>query len=271
MIEPTETLLISWVYHLRDDATDTLHATDAGADSADAAALHTSASATPLAGRSLKWATILKHKRQISGTLIELRGAKLSHCPRLETLITSFEEDGESKAPAFLPDEVFEDLWDALWGLPIGYTKQVALWSRFLLQFGTIGRSSDVTGKYCPLYADCSYPTSPEDWLEDGTPAWIDLTRTDWKSRPKNHKKAPYHIRIYHNPKNLRFCPVTWLLQHWSLRSEAELDTVGAAIFQKSTKTQYSSALKVLFTAIGKSHYSTHSIRRSAARVECLR
>jgi len=51
----------------------------------------------------------------------------------------------------------------------------------------------------------------------------------------------------------------------WSLRSEAELDTVGAAIFQKSTKTQYSSALKVLFTAIGKSHYSTHLIRRSAA------
>jgi hypothetical protein len=127
MIEPTETLLISWVYHLRDDATDTLHATDAGADSTDAAALHTSASATPLAGRSLKWATILKHKRQISGTLIELRGAKSSHCPRLETLITSFEEDGESKAPAFLPDEVFEDLWDALWGgLPIGYTKKVA-------------------------------------------------------------------------------------------------------------------------------------------------
>jgi predicted protein tyrosine phosphatase len=87
MIEPTETLLISWVYHLRDDATDTLHATDAGADSADAAALHTSASATPLAGRSLKWATMLKHKQQISGSINNKYLVRLSNSAVLNFLI----------------------------------------------------------------------------------------------------------------------------------------------------------------------------------------
>jgi len=83
----TETLLISWVYHLRDDATDTLHATDAGADSTDAAALHTSASATPLAGRSLKWATILKNKRQISGSINNKYLVRLSNSAALNFLI----------------------------------------------------------------------------------------------------------------------------------------------------------------------------------------
>jgi hypothetical protein len=104
----------------------------------------------------------------------------------------------------------------------------------------------------------------PDEWTEDGIPSWIELTWTGWKGRPASQKKAPYLIRLYHNPKSLCFCPVHWVLTHWSMRDDLGND--GAAIFEKMSADTYQKNVVLLFNAAGFQGCSSHSVRRSAAQ-----
>jgi hypothetical protein len=252
MLEPSDSLLVSWILHLRQDADELVEDP-----------------ATGIRGRKNKAGTIAKHLSYLSGTLLELLGQKRSKSPLMDTLMEKFhDEDEVTKAVAFLPEVVFPKLWEALWTMNWPLEKKVDVWSRFLAQFGTIARSSDVTGVYCPKYSDCSFPTNTDDYTDDGIPSWIELTWMDWKSRPVNKKGSPYLIRLYHNPKSLNFCPVHWLYTHWVLRKPADRDIEGAPIFTPMDSRTYQKALRQLFKGAGVEceACSSHSVRRSAAQ-----
>jgi hypothetical protein len=63
-----------------------------------------------------------------------------------------------------------------------GYEKKVETWSRILLCFALIGRTSCVTD-YTPEFEDCQLPTEAKNYCEDGMPKFIILGMRDWKSR----------------------------------------------------------------------------------------
>jgi hypothetical protein len=204
----------------------------------------------------------------LSGSLLELLGRPRTKSTQINNLIKTYEDEDEvTKAVSFLPEVAFPKLWDALWRMKWSHEKKVAIWSRFLTQFGTIARASDVTGSYCPKFSTCSTPTNPDDWTEDGMPSWIELTWTCWKARPANQKREPYLIRLHHNPKHLQYCPVHWLIAHWTLRDD-DLDNANAPMFTRLGSIQYQKALSDLFKEAGQhcEACSSHSVRRSAAQ-----
>ena len=144
----------------------------------------------------------------------------------------------------------------------MSYRKRVQVWARFLLQFSVIGRSSDVTGEYCPLIENIIFPDNQIDYLPDGIPRWLIVTFLDWKSRPVWHKtQIPrYKIRIYANHVDTRFCPIHWLIHHWDIEN-----LVSGPIVQARNEDQYRNDLKSLFNSVGFD-YTSHSVRRSAAQ-----
>ena len=161
-------------------------------------------------------------------------------------------------------DTDFAKLFNACFGPKVflSFKKRVSVWSRFLLQFSIIGRASDVTGDYCPLIENSTFPTHELNFLPDGMPRWVEICLLDWKSRPTWHKNANprYKIRIYANHIDLRFCPLHWLLVHWEIE-----DLKSGPFVIHKLEDQYRLDLKNLFTACGFD-YSSHSVRRSAAQ-----
>ena len=179
--------------------------------------------------------------------------------------LLSFPDQNDPKRATVLNiDTDFVKLFNACFGPKIflSFRKRVSVWSRFLLQFAIIGRASDVTGNYCPLIENCTFPTHELNLLPDGMPRWIEICLLDWKSRPTWHKTAQprYKIRIYANHIDLRFCPLHWLFVHWELE-----DLKSGPLVIHRLEDQYRTDLKNLFTACGFD-YSSHSVRRSAAQ-----
>jgi hypothetical protein len=248
MMAPSETLLLSWIFHLRDD----VDGLGGG-----------------LPGRHCKAGLIRKYKRLLSGTMIEFSGNPLPKFPLIDSQLEQYDDDDEeTKAPTFDPEKIFPLLWEALWETDLTYEKKVHLWSRLLVQFATIGRSADVTGKYCPKYASASFPPNAEAWTGDNLPSYVQVAWTNWKKRPKKQKNAPYLVRIYHNPKDLRFCPVHWLFTSWSLRQDEDRHAPGAALLPSIESNTYMVHLRILCDKAGQDCeiLSSHSVRRSAAQ-----
>jgi len=92
------------------------------------------------------------------------------------------------------------------------------------------------------------------DYTSEGLPLWISVFFTNWKGRKEEDVGKPYEIRIHANPKDLRFCPVHWLMEHWRLRTGDARDPT-APILKEMSSTTWRKKLQVLF----------HSFRRSGA------
>jgi len=139
LIAPDEKYLLSYMYHCRD----------------------TDDSRTEgVVGRSNKGSNIRKKLNFISGTLLEFEHAKLHRTKKMTELIKKWEgEDDVARALSFLPEEILPKAWKALWRLKISDKNKRRLWSRFLVQFALVARSSDVAGEYCPLMENVSFPT----------------------------------------------------------------------------------------------------------------
>jgi hypothetical protein len=97
----------------------------------------------------------------------------------------------------------------------------VKIWTRFLVGIALIAHSSDVT-EYCSEFDSVEYPEDPMDYTTENIPKSRVLVFKDWKGRPEWHQKQilNYRISLYFNPKDLWFCPVYWLFQHWPLRAK---------------------------------------------------
>ena len=118
--------------------------------------------------------------------------------------------------------------------------------------------------KYTPKFEDTSLPEDDEDYLEDGSPRFIAVGFRDWKSRAKKckRKKQVFRIRLYGNPKCLLYCPVHWLLKHWSDRDKLEgpiLEKVTGDTFQSQQTILRGPGLRtILGTACVKLQCSRH-------------
>ena len=250
LVAPEEKHLLSYMYHCRD----------------------TDDSRTEgVVGRSNKGSNIRKKLNFISGTLIEFDHAKLHRTKKMMELITLWEgEDDVARALSFLPEIVMPKAWKALWSLKISDKNKRRLWARFLVQFALVARSSDVAGEYFPLMENVSFPPDAKHYLEDGNPMYIDVVFTKWKGRPLSQGSTPYTIRLWHNPQDLRFCPVHWLTRHW-----ADLGRTTGPMFDNISARTYQRHLKKLFSSIQYKladgsfdvvDCSSHSIRRAAAQ-----
>ena len=175
-----------------------------------------------------------------------------------------YEDDEESRAESYFPEDVLPRLFDAVFTKKKNWSwsKKVKFWARFLVQMAIIGRASDVCKQYCPTIADCSFPVLAQDVLADGTPAYIELIWYNWKWRPKKYRKAPYKIRLHANPIDQNYCPVHWLMLHWSLRGDYEGTE---PILESLTAKTYQSHVSEIFLLCGLNG-SSHSVRRMAAQ-----
>jgi hypothetical protein len=257
---PSNQLLRSWMFHLHDDED-----LNALADSNNEPENPTN---EPIRGRMNKKSTIDCHLKNLSGVLLEFGGAALKRSPEIKKILKDWEsEDDVNRAEAFLLEELLPKLFDALFNklTKLSFERKVHLWARLLGQIATISRSSDVTGKYCPIIQDCKFPSTSTGYLPDGNPAWIQVVWKDWKSRPLRYKKAPHKIKIHANPLDLRFCPLHWLQLSWSFRKD--LDEENAPVYFPLTSGQYQRQLINLFNHTGANIVpSSHSLRRSAAQ-----
>ena len=106
------------------------------------------------------------------------------------------------------------------------------------------------------------FPEHENDYLPDGTPRYVTVIMTHWKSRPKWHKEQipEYRLRIYANHVDSRFCPLTWLFIHWDTEN---LST--GPIVASSSESTYRTSIKKLFEYCGF-ECTSHSLRRSAAQ-----
>ena len=92
----------------------------------------------------------------LSMTSIDCGQGKFVYGPAIDELLDTYkEEDEESRAPAFHPEEALLLLWAAVWEKSaLSYYKKVCMWTRILVQLGTISRSSDLCWEkgrtYCP-------------------------------------------------------------------------------------------------------------------------
>jgi hypothetical protein len=188
------------------------------------------------------------------------------------------EEDEESRAESFKPDEIIEDLFKALFEMDAWTDeKKIHIWARFLLQFACIGRASDVCwakkNEYCPVIGDMEFPPNPDQWTDDPDrlPLFIIVAWRKWKGRPAKFKQSPYRMRIMANVLDLRFCPIHWLMKSLAIRKQKNNSD---PILPRMSSQTYQLNLKKLFAcneydAAGKGKYtcySSHSIRRSAAQ-----
>ena len=178
--------------------------------------------------------------------------------------------DDVARALSFVPEIVMPKAWKALWSLKISDKNKRRLWARFLVQFALVARSSDVAGEYFPLMENVSFPPDAKHYLEDGNPMYIDVVFTKWKGRPLSQGSTPYTIRLWHNPQDLRFCPVHWLTRHW-----ADLGRTTGPMFDNISARTYQRHLKKLFSSIQYKladgsfdvvDCSSRSIRRAAAQ-----
>ena len=140
----------------------------------------------------------------------------------------------------------FEPLYNTCFGSSIfkNHRRRVSVWSRFLVQFSIIGRASDVT-ENCPLIEKLKFPEHENNYLPDGTPRFVTVILTHWKSRPDWHKlQIPeYKLRIYANHVDSRFCPITWSFIHWELKNISSGPIVSA-----TSETSYRTSIKKLFS-----------------------
>ena len=178
--------------------------------------------------------------------------------------------DDVARALSFLPEIVMPKAWKALWSLKISDKNKRRLWARFLVQFALVARSSDVAGEYFPLMENVSFPPGAKHYLEDGNPMYIDVVFTKWKGRPLSQGSTPYTIRLWHNPQDLRFCPVHWLTRHWAdlCRTTGPMfDNISARTYQRHLKKLFSSIqYKLADGSFDVVDCSSHSIRRAAAQ-----
>jgi hypothetical protein len=142
---PSNQLLQSWMFHLRDD--EDLTATTV--DNHDTTDNQLSETPESIRGRMNKKSSIDSHLKNLSGVLLEFGGKALHRSPEIKKLLKDWEsEDDVNRAEAFLLEEMLPKLYDALFNKlsKISYERKVHLWARLLGQIATISRSSDVTG-----------------------------------------------------------------------------------------------------------------------------
>ena len=254
LMQPPVSILESLMRHMRAGDTDETAAAAAPGDHVRA-----------VAGRMNKGNTIDKVMKCLSGTMLEFGQPPIARSPAMKIMIDEWTAvDTLSRAVSFDLEKVLPMLWVALWGSKISFKKKVAIWTMLLVQLAVIGRSSDITDN-CPLNASVTYPSTSIGFMADGTPLWIQVDWTHWKGRKKGQRGA-YPIKIHANPKNTRFCPVHWLLEHWSLRNDNDGSKDGTApILDKIGSETWREWLKQLFLSVGLHSYSSHSLRRSAA------
>jgi hypothetical protein len=253
---PDAALLECYMWHLHDDP----------------------ASPDPLAppnsppGRMLKASGIDAKLKYISSTTKEFGAGLMIRSEKMVTLLADWgESEDVAAANPFDVEDDLPRLWDHLWTMKLPHYKKVSLWSCFLVQLATIGRASDVCEAYCPLMKHVSLPSNPDDWYDDGTPVFIELVWTDWKARPRKQRKAPYFIRVYSNPHDLRFCPVHWLQNFWTdrrARREKGLERPAEdddPILAKIAQKTYTNHCMMLFDGV-ELDCTPHSIRRTGAQ-----
>jgi hypothetical protein len=227
--------------------------------------------------RKQKYNSIECAVKCISMTCRDAGSTFFDHTELITTYMDDINEDDEAWANLFHLEETLPMLYEALFEkMNISEHKKINLWARLLLQFATISRSSDVTWskqhEYCPLVKDLEFPTDAEHFREDGMPMYITLTWTNWKGRPKKHKRRPYKIRLWHNPLHAEYCPVTWLLTAMSINrpdnqaTQEKLNKFTAGpVLCKMSSVRYQKYLAALFKATGLEGHTSHSVRRSAA------
>jgi hypothetical protein len=241
---PREQIILSYMKYLRDDQ--------------------------PEGGRYLKVGTIKLELDILSQVLKEFyHPAGLHRTSDVKKLLEAWEEEDDvSRAVAFDPETTLPEAWNVLWRETPNqsYRKKVRIWSRFLGQFALIGRASDVTSGYCPKIQDVSLPANRRDWLRDGTPRYLDLVWYNWKGRRSANVGSEYHIRIYHNPKHLKYDPITWIIKEWRSRTRAELKEPGAEVFFPLSARAWNEALRTYVFGPLDLACTSHSVRRSAAQ-----
>jgi hypothetical protein len=222
-------------------------------------------------GRYNKHAAIVTRLGSISSTLIEFGIKKgLDKTWGTDDLLSQYEEeDVTSSAPSLELDKDLPKMYLAVFGgNAIGqYRKKVEFWSRLLLTIALLGRTSCTT-KYTPLMTNTSLPEEAQDYLEDGSPRYVTVGMTGWKGRTKKCKrhKRIYYIRIYGNPKNLRYCVVHWVTKHWEVERQCTGTFPTGPIIRKLTERSFQSQLRKVFENAGLAHCSSHTLRRTAAQ-----
>jgi hypothetical protein len=220
-----------------------------------------------VAGRMNKGNSIDTRMKSLSGVMMEFGQKAIVRSPAMKTLLEEWTaEDDLAQAESFDLEKVLPLLWEALWNNnKMGLKKKVATWARLLVQLSVIGRSSDVTGNYCPRNESVKYPSTSVGYMPDGTPLWIQVDWMMWKGRKKG-KKGKYPMKIHANPKNTRYCPVHWLLEHWNMRTDLSgAKDEKAPILDELKSEAWRNTLKNLFGLCGLTCFSSHSLRRSAA------
>lgn len=92
----------------------------------------------------------------LSMTSIDCGGGPFVYGPAIDKMLDTYkEEDEEARAPAFHPEQLLPVLWKAVWeDMAMSYYKKVVLWTRVLIQLGTIARASDIAWEknrqHCP-------------------------------------------------------------------------------------------------------------------------
>lgn len=145
--------------------------------------------------------------------------------------------------------------------------KKVKIWARFLVGIALIARSSDVT-EYCPEFDDVEYPEDPMDYMTENIPKHLVLVFKDWKGHPEWHKlQIPkYWVWLIFNPKDLQFCPIYWLFQHWLLRAKNGDTLTTGPIIEHNSSDIYMQDLKELFKSACLGTCSGHSVHWSTAQ-----
>jgi hypothetical protein len=118
LIPPSDTLVQSWMYHMRDG------------DEDETAANNPEITALP--GRQNKWSTIDTYLKSVSSTLKEFGQKTFVHSTTISDLFNTWkEEDATSRAKSFELEELLPKLYFSLFdhNYSLPYKKKVALWS----------------------------------------------------------------------------------------------------------------------------------------------
>jgi len=255
---PSEQLLLSWVQHLHD-----------GDDDMTAHAGGTDNPVSALIGRQNKGSTIENKLKNLSGVMTEFGQPRIVRSGTLKEMIKDWKnEDQNCPADVFDMETIMPLLYEAIFAsdeLPNwNLEKRVETWARLLVQMSVIGRGSDVTGEYCPLNDSVHFPTAESGYFRDGSPKWIGVSFTNWKKRQADKVGQPYIIRICANPKDTRFCPVHWLMEHWSLR-KAKHAAADMPILSPLQARTWQQRVAKIFAVVGL-YCTSHSLRRTAAQ-----
>ena len=254
MMAPSETLLLAWTIHLREE-------------------------------RGNKVSTIEKNISMISGTLLECTGRTLKCNIRVNAYLANAKrstDDRDEPATVFSPHDLFPLLWNGVWSADVTspHHKRVRLWAMLLVQFALMARSCEVSQEFCPLLSSLKLPSRHQQshWLSNGMPAFLQVELLDWKGRPARKKGVPHRLRIMCNPLDFRFCPVFWVLEH--LNGRTDLDDPLALLFTPVSASTYRkqfgdlldrSVTEEACVAAGvdpslADFVSSHSVRRTAAQ-----